>query len=111
MSDEKKSKNIFKKIGRLFSSVIAELKKVIWPTKEKLIQTCAVVLVVIGIAIVALTGISKGAGYLLKKVGFYEQAPAKVTTVATDSSSTLESSATETEAAEISEEATVSSAQ
>lgn len=111
MSEKKKSKNIFKWLTRFFSSIVAELRRVIWPTKEKLMQTSAVVLVVIGIAIVILTGISKGAGFLLTKAGFYEQVPAKVTTLVDEASSSSETSVQETTASETPEETTASSAQ
>lgn len=74
---QKKSKNIFKRIAGQFNDVRKELKRVIWPTRQKLIQTSVVVLVVIGIFIVLLTGISKGTGYILEKVGFYDQVPAQ----------------------------------
>ena len=44
---DKKKKNIFARIGAGFKGVIGELKKVIWPSKDKLKSICAVVFVVI----------------------------------------------------------------
>ncbi|MBO4927982.1 MAG: preprotein translocase subunit SecE [Clostridiales bacterium] len=72
MADKKKP-NIFKRIAQKFKEVRQELKRVIWPTKEKLIQNSAVVLVVIAVCAILLTAIGKGAGWILEKVGFYKQ--------------------------------------
>ena len=73
MADKKKKPHIFKRIAQTFKDVRQELKRVIWPTKEKLIQTCAVVLVVIVVCTIFLTAIGKVGGWVLEKVGFYEQ--------------------------------------
>ncbi|MBR3057938.1 MAG: preprotein translocase subunit SecE [Clostridiales bacterium] len=73
MADNKKKPNIFKRIAQKFNDVRLELKRVIWPTKEKLVQTSAVVLVVIAVCAILLTAIGKGAGWILEKVGFYDQ--------------------------------------
>ena len=81
---EKKSENavvaFFKKIvkpfgviPRRFNEVRQELKRVIWPTKEKMIQLSAVVLTVILAAAVFLSVIDKGTNWILEQVGFYEQ--------------------------------------
>jgi len=83
---EKKKPNIFKRIAQKFKDVRQELKRVIWPTKEKLIQNSAVVLVVIAVCAILLTAIGKGAGWILEKVGFYKQniETTVTTTVASD---------------------------
>lgn len=73
MADKKKKPNIFKRIAQKFKDVRQELKRVIWPTKEKLIQNSAVVLVVIAVCTILLTAIGKAGGWILEKVGFYEQ--------------------------------------
>ena len=73
MADNKKKPNIFKRIAQKFNDVRIELKRVIWPTKEKLIQNSVVVLVVIAVCAILLTTISEGAGWILEKVGFYKQ--------------------------------------
>ena len=85
---EKKKPNIFKRIAQKFKDVRQELKRVIWPTKEKLIQNSAVVLVVIAVCAILLTAIGKGAGWILEKVGFYKQnvETTITTTVASDDS-------------------------
>jgi len=73
MADNKKKPNIFKRIAQKFNDVRLELKRVIWPTKEKLVQTSAVVLVVIAVCAILLTAIGKGSSWVLEKVGFYKQ--------------------------------------
>ena len=67
---EKKG-NIFKRAGKAFTDVIAELKRVTWPTKEKLTKTSAVVLLVIVFFAVYLTIIGSGGRWVLDKIGFY----------------------------------------
>ena len=47
MADKSKKKNVFQKIGQVFKEVRQELRKSVWPTKEKLRNTSAVVLSVI----------------------------------------------------------------
>ncbi len=54
-------------------NVRQELKRVIWPTREKLIQTSVIVLVVIAFAAILLTSISEGAKFALDEIGFYDQ--------------------------------------
>ncbi|MBR5975545.1 MAG: preprotein translocase subunit SecE [Clostridiales bacterium] len=85
---EKKKPNIFKRIAQKFKDVRQELKRVIWPTKEKLIQNSAVVLVVIAVCAILLTAIGKGAGWILEKAGFYTQnvETTATTTIASDAS-------------------------
>ena len=73
MADQKDKKNIFKRIGKRFTEVRLELKRVIWPTKEKLIQTSVVVLAVIVAATVLLTMIGQGGTRILERLGFYGQ--------------------------------------
>ncbi len=51
--------NIFKRFGKKVSDVFAELKRVTWPTGEKLAKTAAVVLLVIVFFAVYLTLIGK----------------------------------------------------
>ena len=70
MADKKN--NIFKRIGKKFSDIIAELKRVTWPTKEKLAKTSAVVLLVILFFAVYLTLIGTGGRWVLDNIGFYD---------------------------------------
>ena len=64
--------NIFKRLGKKISDVFAELKRVTWPTGEKLAKTAAVVLLVIVFFAVYLTLIGSGGRWILDKVGFYD---------------------------------------
>jgi preprotein translocase subunit SecE len=63
----------FSVIPRRFNEVRQELKRVIWPTKEKMIQLSAVVLTVIVACAVFLSVIEKGTNWILDQVGFYNQ--------------------------------------
>lgn len=109
MAEKKKKMNIFKRIGKLFKDVKTELKRVVWPSKEKLKTTSAVVLVVIVFFAVLLTAISTGGKWLLEKSGFYEQVEQTETTAATEAvTETVAPTAAETvaeTAAETAEEA------
>ena len=92
--------NIFKRFAKKVSDVFAELKRVTWPTGEKLAKTAAVVLLVIVFFAVYLTLIGNGGRWILDKVGFYdivettvaaETVPETVaTTAATEASETVE---------------------
>ena len=99
MADKKKP-NIFKRIAQKFKDVRQELKRVIWPTKEKLIQNSAVVLVVIAVCAILLTAIGKGAGWILEKAGFYTQnvETSATTTVPSDASGVTITDASATDA-------------
>ena len=97
MADKKG--NIFKRFGKKFSDIIAELKRVTWPTGEKLAKTSAVVLLVIVFFAVYLTLISDGGRWILDKIGFYDI----VETTATEATTEATTEAV-TEAPETSEE-------
>ena len=73
MAKDNKKKNIFQRIAQTFKDVRLELKRVVWPSKEKLKTTSAVVLVVIVFFAVYLSIIGNGGRWLLEKVGFYQQ--------------------------------------
>lgn len=92
--------NFFKRLGKKISDVFAELKRVTWPTGEKLAKTAAVVLLVIVFFAVYLTLIGNGGRWILDKVGFYDivettvpvetVAETEATTAATEASETVE---------------------
>ena len=92
---EKKNENVFirffKRIGRRFVEVRQEMKRVIWPTRTKLLQVAVVVLAVILAAGIFLSLVGKGTSAILKEVGFYVQA-SETTTAAT--STTVSADAT-----------------
>ena len=92
--------NIFKRIGKKISDVIAELKRVTWPTGEKLAKTTAVVLLVIVFFAVYLTLIGSGGRWILDKVGFYDVVETTATTAAAETEAATEA----TEAPETVEE-------
>ena len=104
MADNKKKPNIFKRIAQKFNDVRLELKRVIWPTKEKLAQNSAVVLVVIAVCAIILTAISKGSGWILNKIGFYKQNEETVATTTVPSLSGYTIPGTEEAPSESSEE-------
>ena len=96
-----KKGNIFKRMGKGAKDVVAELKKVVWPTKEKLKSTSAVVLLVIVFFAVFLTLIGSGGRWLLEKVGFYDAEETTVSQISdestSDTSATTESTADSSE--------------
>lgn len=104
MADKKG--NFFKRFIKKVSDVFAELKRVTWPTGEKLAKTAAVVLLVIVFFAVYLTLIGNGGRWILDKVGFYD---AVETTAATTTAS--ETTAAETTAAPETSEETEPSAE
>ena len=91
--------NIFKRIGKKISDVFAELKRVTWPTGEKLAKTAAVVLLVIVFFAVYLTLLSAGGRWVLDQVGFYDI----VETTATEASEIVATEATTTVAETVEE--------
>ena len=100
MADKKG--NIFKRIGKKISDVFAELKRVTWPTGEKLAKTAAVVLLVIVFFAVYLTLIGNGGRWILDKVGFYTvvETTATTTTAETSAETTPATEASASESAE-----------
>ena len=96
MADKKG--NIFKRIAKSFTDVIAELKRVTWPTKEKLAKTSAVVLLVIVFFAVYLTIIGSGGRWVLDKIGFYDIVETTATTEASETTAET-TAASETAAA------------
>jgi len=74
---EKKKENVFmrtiKRIVRRFVEVRQEMKRVIWPTRAKLLQVAVVVLAVIMAAAILLSLVGQGTSEILKSVGFYNQ--------------------------------------
>ena len=95
--------NIFKRLGKRISDIFAELKRVTWPTGEKLAKTAAVVLLVIVFFAVYLTLIGNGGRWVLDQIGFYdivettETSATVAATEATTVAETVEETAEETE--------------
>lgn len=92
----------FKMIGNTFNGVRLELKKVIWPTKEKLKQTSVVCLAIILFFAIFFTVIGTASKWGLEKIGFYDVPTTTETTAAEVAvpETTVAESAEETTAAE-----------
>lgn len=107
MADKSKKKNVFQRIAQVFKEVRQELKKAVWPSKEKLRNTSAVVLAVILFFAIFLSVISTGGRWILDKANFYDEVE-PTETVATEVTAATEASQTEeTEAAAETVEETV----
>ena len=104
---EKKKENVFirffKRIGRRFVEVRQEMKRVIWPTRTKLLQVAVVVLAVILASAIFLSLVGKGTSLILKNFGFYNQVDettkAAATTIVSTDATTVTLAAAETTAA------------
>lgn len=107
----KTPKNFFQKIGAFavsagkklksfFISLKAELKRVVWPDKKRLIQNTATVLAICLIAGLILFIVDSVLGGILEGVGFYtpNTTTAATTTVVTETTTSV-SSATSTSSA------------
>ena len=80
MTEKKQKPNIFQRIGHRFVEIRQEFKRVIWPTRQKLLQIAVVVLAVILASAILLTLAGQGAQALLTKAGFYKQIDPTTTT-------------------------------
>lgn len=112
MAEKSSKKNIFQKIGQVFKEVRQELKKSVWPSKEKLKATSAVVLAVILFFAVFLSFISIGGRWALDKANFYDEVEPTVTEapVTAVTEPVVVEEAVETEAASETEEVVESEA-
>ena len=105
---EKKKENVFKRtfqrIVRRFVEVRQEMKRVIWPTRTKLLQVAVVVLAVILASAIFLSLVGKGTSEILRSVGFYNQI--SETTAATTAVVSTDATTAATTAAVVSTDAT-----
>ena len=99
MAENNKKLNIFQRIARVFKGVVSELKKVAWPSKDKIKNTSAVVFVIIIFFAIYLTIIGEGGRWVLEKVGFYNQVETTATTAVTESVADAATTTAATEAA------------
>jgi preprotein translocase subunit SecE len=53
----KGGRNPFRRIGRLYREVLAELRKVLWPTRKELLSYTAVVLVFVTAMVLVVAGL------------------------------------------------------
>ncbi len=61
-----KKENFFKRIGKKFKEVFSELKKVSWPSFNKIVKQTAVVLGVVLLFMIVITLMDLGLGALLQ---------------------------------------------
>lgn len=86
-----------KRLKNFFISLKAELKRVIWPDRKRLIQSTATVLAICVIIGVILFVVDSLVGGLLKGIGFYTGGGiATPTTAPTTAATTVETTATTT---------------
>jgi preprotein translocase subunit SecE len=57
--------NVFQRIARFFRQIVAELKKVVWPTRKDLINYATAVLVFVAIVMAFVTLVDLGVGSLI----------------------------------------------
>lgn len=92
MAEKKQEKRVVKEgkpsIGarfkRFFSNIRSEVKKVVWPDKEKLIHSTATVLMIILAAAVIIWAFDSIINVILTGVGFYTPAAVQTAPAATD---------------------------
>ncbi|MDD2374525.1 MAG: preprotein translocase subunit SecE [Eubacteriales bacterium] len=92
-----------KGLKKFFSNLKAELKRVIWPDKKRLIQSTATVLFICLAAAIILFVVDTLLNTVLEGVGFYSpdtKVPAVTDTVETGETTAAETTAAETTAAD-----------
>lgn len=98
-------KNFFQKFALFFvktgrklklfvSNLKAEMKRVVWPDRKKLVQSTATVLAICLLIGIALFIVDSVLGGILNSVGFYSQSTTTVTTTAETTQTTMESTQT-----------------
>jgi preprotein translocase subunit SecE len=92
---KKQKPNIGKRLLSFFSNLKAELKRVVWPDRKRLIQSTVTVLAICVLAGVTLFIVDSVLGAALNGIGFYNT---KVTT-ATTAATTVETTTSGTTAA------------
>lgn len=99
MADKDKNPNKFaligKKIAKFFSELKAELKKVIWPDRKKLIQSTTAVLMICLFAAVFIFAVDKLLSGVLDVVGFFPET-SYTSTVDTSTTTSTDVSSIET---------------
>lgn len=92
--DRKAKPNIGKRLLSFFTSLKAELKRVVWPDRHKLIHSTATVIAICVIAGLTLFMIDSVLGAALNGVGFYNTAAPTATVSTTAATTTTASGAT-----------------
>lgn len=98
--DKKGKPSIGKRLSLFFSNLKAELKRVVWPDRKKLIQSTMTVIAIALTAGILLFVLDSLLGAILEGVGFYDvTTPTPVsTTVATTEGTTVPTTTAETTA-------------
>ena len=66
VQQKNKKDNLFKRIGRKFKEVFSEIKKVSWPSFDKVVKQTAIVLGVVLMFMIVITLMDLGLGALLQ---------------------------------------------
>jgi preprotein translocase subunit SecE len=85
-----------KRLKSFFINMKAELKRVVWPDRKKLIQNTATVLALCLLAGTILFVIDFSLGKILEGIGFYAPSAPTTTTTAATTTTTVTTSASET---------------
>lgn len=51
-----KKPNIFKRIGKFFTDLVSEMKKIVWPSKKQTLNNTLAVLVIVVVAALVIVG-------------------------------------------------------
>ena len=62
------SGNVFARLGLWFRQILAELRKVIWPTRKELVTYTTVTLIFAAVMILIVAGLDYGANWLVLKI-------------------------------------------
>ncbi|NJP41673.1 preprotein translocase subunit SecE [Oscillospiraceae bacterium HV4-5-C5C] len=108
-----KKPSVFKRMGKYFRELKAELKRVIWPSKEKMKQSAAVVLAIILASAVLIWIVDALMTQILTAGGFYSTTSSTTSATTTAVTETVETTADSqsTETADSSEQVTVTVAE
>lgn len=60
-----KKPNVFKRIGKFFTDLVSEMKKIVWPSRKQTLNNTLAVVVIVLIAAVVLVGLDLLFGWLL----------------------------------------------
>lgn len=97
--DKKQKPSIWKRLLTFFSNLKAELKRVVWPDRKRLIQSTVTVLAICVLAGVSLFIIDTVLQTVLEGIGFYETKTTTATTAATTTAATTVATTVPTTAA------------
>ncbi len=61
-----KKPNIFKRIGKFFTDVVSEMKKIVWPSKKQTLNNTLAVVVIVVVAAVVIVLLDLAFGKLLE---------------------------------------------